>query len=173
MEEKQKGSEKKVMVVIDESVHSHYALMWLLENLKELLTNSSVTIFATQPFPNNNTVSAQIGFGHFHYPFVNNKDLLNSTQQRNEKISLALCEKAKSICARRGVEVEAFTEVGNPKEIICEAISKHGTDLLVMANYPSSPIKRFFEETLSEYCLKNAKCPVLLVEKPAEPKAVN
>ncbi|KAI4357806.1 hypothetical protein L6164_001730 [Bauhinia variegata] len=167
MEEKPMGSEKKVMVVIDESEHTYSALMWLLENLKELLTKSSVTIFATQPFPNCGT--AQIGLGHLYFPFATNQELINSILRQTQEISLALCEKAKSICARRGVKVEAFTEAGDPKEIICDAVHKHGTDLLVMANYPSNPFKRFFVETLSEYCMKNVKCPILLVE----PKSVN
>ncbi|KAI4357805.1 hypothetical protein L6164_001729 [Bauhinia variegata] len=167
MEEKRKGSEKKVMVVIDESDDSYYALIWLLDNLKELVAKSSVTIFATQPFPS--CGSAQIGFAHFFAPFATNPELIYSILQQRQNITLSLCEKAKSFCARRGVKVEAFTEAGDPKEIVRDAVHKQGTDLLVMANYPSNPFKRVFVETLSEYCLKNAKCPVLLVE----PKSVN
>ncbi|KAI4357804.1 hypothetical protein L6164_001728 [Bauhinia variegata] len=169
MEEKEKGFKKKVMVVIDESDDSHYALIWVLENLKEVASNSSLTIFATQPFPDLNHGSAQLGLGRFSYPFVFSQDLITSMQKRIKKISLGLCEKAKSICAARGVNVEAFTEAGDPKEVICDQVYKHGTDLLVMANYPSSPFRSVFMESLSSYCSRNAKCPVLLVDKPAEP----
>ncbi|KAI4357802.1 hypothetical protein L6164_001726 [Bauhinia variegata] len=159
MEEKQKGFEKKVMVVIDESEQSYYALIWVLENLKEVVSNSSLTIFATQPFPNFNHGSGQIG-----------QDLIASMNRQIKKISLGLCEKAKSICAARGVIVEACTEAGDPKEVICDQVHKHAIDLLVMANYPSNPLKSVFMESLSSYCSRNANCPLLLVEKPAEPE---
>ncbi|KAI4357803.1 hypothetical protein L6164_001727 [Bauhinia variegata] len=171
MEEKEKGFEKKVMMVIDESEQSYYALIWVLENLKEVASNSSLTIFATQPFPDLNHGSAQLGLGRFSYPFISSQDLVTSMQRRIKKISLGLCQKAKNICAARGVNVEVFTEAGDPKEVICDQVCKHGINLLVMANYPSNPFKRVFVESLSSYCSRNAKCPVLLVEKPVEPKS--
>ncbi|KAI4357801.1 hypothetical protein L6164_001726 [Bauhinia variegata] len=170
MEEKQKGFEKKVMVVIDESEQSYYALIWVLENLKEVVSNSSLTIFATQPFPNFNHGSGQIGVCGFSCPFPYSQDLIASMNRQIKKISLGLCEKAKSICAARGVIVEACTEAGDPKEVICDQVHKHAIDLLVMANYPSNPLKSVFMESLSSYCSRNANCPLLLVEKPAEPE---
>ncbi|KAI4313914.1 hypothetical protein L6164_026856 [Bauhinia variegata] len=173
MEEKQKGFEKKVMVVIDEGDHSYQALIWVLENLKELTKNSSFTIFATQPFPNCNYGSAQLGSTRLYYPFLISQDLISSMQQRIEKISLGLCEKAKSVCATRRVNVEAFTVAGDPKEVICDQVYENGIDLLIMANYPSNPFKRVFVESLSSYCSRIAKCPVLLVDKPAEPKSAS
>ncbi|KAG7941788.1 hypothetical protein I3843_16G064400 [Carya illinoinensis] len=42
-------TERKVMVAIDESEYSHYALIWVLDNLKESITKSPLVIFMTQP----------------------------------------------------------------------------------------------------------------------------
>ena len=66
MEKGEKGSEKmkkkKVMVVIDESEHSYHALIWTLDN-HELLSESSLVIFATQPLHNYNYVPTPAHFG--------------------------------------------------------------------------------------------------------------
>lgn len=44
----EKGSGKKVMVAIDESEFSHYALEWTLQNLRETLEDSKLLIFTAQ-----------------------------------------------------------------------------------------------------------------------------
>lgn len=46
MEEERK---KKVMVAIDESEYSHYALQWTLDTLGETISNSGLIIFTAQP----------------------------------------------------------------------------------------------------------------------------
>lgn len=43
------GGKKKVMVAIDESEFSHYALEWTLENLRETIQDSKLVIFTAQP----------------------------------------------------------------------------------------------------------------------------
>nr|GMD97794.1 universal stress protein A-like protein [Ipomoea batatas] len=52
-------AEKRVMVGIDESESSSYALKWVLDNLKEsIITSSSLILLMAQPRPNHsNTVA--------------------------------------------------------------------------------------------------------------------
>ncbi|XP_027362206.1 universal stress protein A-like protein [Abrus precatorius] len=159
---------KKVMVVIDENEHSYHTLTWVLDNLNELFTTkSSLIILATQPNYNYASIAPQFGSaGLSFFSFGSNQELIKSIQQRTNSIYEGLCEKAKNVCANRGVLVEAFTEPGEPKEVICNASYEHEIDLLIMPHYCSCPLKRIFLESLSEYCLRNAKCPVLLVQKP-------
>lgn len=51
MEQQGKGMmmKKKVMVAIDESELSHYALEWTLENLGNTIHNSELIVFTAQP----------------------------------------------------------------------------------------------------------------------------
>ena len=51
MEQQGKGMmmKKKVMVAIDESELSHYALEWTLENLGNTIHNSELVVFTAQP----------------------------------------------------------------------------------------------------------------------------
>lgn len=53
---------KKVMVVIDESDSSYYALIWLLKTLKESLRSKHIILFMVQPAIDSNYIfSASLG----------------------------------------------------------------------------------------------------------------
>ncbi|TKY69406.1 Universal stress protein A protein [Spatholobus suberectus] len=143
----------------------------MLDNLKELVIESSLIVFATQSLPNISHASPQLGSAGLFNSFGPNQELIKSILQRTRSISEGLCEKAKNVCANRGVFIEAITEAGEPKEVICKAVFEHGIDLLVMPHCHTCPLKRVFVESLSEYCLRKTNCPVLLVQKPAEPKS--
>ncbi|KAF5745256.1 hypothetical protein HS088_TW07G00839 [Tripterygium wilfordii] len=167
METKREGSEKKVMVVIDENEYSYYALKWVLNNLKESITDSPLVLLAPYSTPNcNNILAAQLSVAGIYSPLSTTLELIISMQERNRKIALGLLEKAKSICATRGVKVETITELGKAKEVICKAVRKNGIDLLVMGDNSNGALKRFFLGSLSNYCLDNANCPVLAVKEP-------
>ncbi|KAG6764203.1 hypothetical protein POTOM_031662 [Populus tomentosa] len=147
----------KVMVVIDESECSYRALKWVLDNLEESIKNLPLVIFAAQPPPNcNYVVSSAFAM-----------DLFNSVQQQNKKVALGILEKAKRICASKGVTVEAITEAGYPKEVICDAVQKCGVNLLVIGDEANGNIKRALLGCVSSYCVQNAKCQVLLVRNKA------
>ena len=67
---KARAAEKKVMVAIDESEYSHYALIWVLENLKDSITKSPpLVIFMAQPVPSNtHAFSASLGSARLYSP---------------------------------------------------------------------------------------------------------
>lgn len=44
-------AKKKVMVAIDESEYSHYALMWVLDNLRDSIKSQPLVIFMAQAPP--------------------------------------------------------------------------------------------------------------------------
>ncbi|KAJ0095759.1 hypothetical protein Patl1_14984 [Pistacia atlantica] len=112
---------KKVMVAIDESDCSHYALKWALETLAP--------------------------------------DLITSMQENQKKAAIALLNRAKEICIQHG-------KLGNPKEVICATAEKLNVQLLIVGSHSRGAIKRAFLGSVSNYCVHNAKCPVLVVRKP-------
>ncbi|KAF5727747.1 hypothetical protein HS088_TW22G01444 [Tripterygium wilfordii] len=167
METKREGSEKKVMVVIDENEYSYYALDWVLNKLKESITDSPLVILAPYSTPNcNHIFAAQLSAAGIYTPVSSTLELIRSVQDRNRKIALGLLQKAKTICASQGVKVETITEVGEAKEAVCKAVRNNGIDLLVIGENSNGALKRFFLGSLSNYCLDNANCPVLVVKKP-------
>ncbi|OMO63534.1 UspA [Corchorus capsularis] len=86
-------------------------------------------------------------------------------QQFQKKVMVAIDERDCSYDALMWVKVETVTEVGNPKEIICNAVENYKINLLVVGDQADGILQRIFQESLSSYCLKNAKCPVLVVKK--------
>ncbi|CAN1826431.1 Universal stress protein A-like protein [Linum perenne] len=145
---------KKVMVAIDESEFSHYALEWALSNLGDTISKSSapLLLFTAQPFSDFAYLNAST-FG------AAPPELVASVHENQKKVTIALLDKAKQICSAHGVEVETETEIGDPKQAICDAVDKHGIQLLVLGSHSRGPIQ-------SNYCVHNAKCPVLVVKKP-------
>ncbi|KAI8527674.1 hypothetical protein RHMOL_Rhmol12G0094100 [Rhododendron molle] len=160
---------KKVMVAIDESECSHYALEWALQNLVDTLANSDLCIFTVQPIADYSYLYAS-SFGAAHCLFstpVAAADLIKSFQENQQKFSLALLEKANGICSKYGIVAETVTEVGNPNEAICEAVEKLNIQLLVLGSHSRGALKRALLGSVSNYCAHNAKCPVLVVKRPA------
>ncbi|KAJ0095765.1 hypothetical protein Patl1_14983 [Pistacia atlantica] len=161
------GSDKKVMLAIDESEYSHYALMWVLDNLKDSINKGQFIIFMAQQPPNYNyTFAASLGSARMYCPTVANSDFVNSAQENHRKLALALLEKARDICASKGVKAELVTEVGDPRAAICSAVEKLNINMLILGQRGLGKIKRALIGSVSNYCIQYAKCPVLVVKKP-------
>ncbi|XP_057765762.1 universal stress protein A-like protein isoform X2 [Salvia miltiorrhiza] len=153
-----KSRGKKVMVAIDESEFSLYALDWTLQNLRETLEDSKLVIFTAQSVSD---------FGYLYASSYGAApiELVSSVQEHNKKIAEALLEKTKGICSQYGVTAITVTEVGEPKEVICEAVEKLKIDLLVVGSHGRRGLQRVFLGSVSNYCVHNAKCHVLVVKK--------
>ncbi|MFS8021877.1 putative universal stress protein A family [Helianthus anomalus] len=63
------------------------------------------------------------------------------------------------------ITAETMTEVGDPKELICEGVEKLKVQLLVLGSSSRGFLKRAFLGSVSNHCVQNVKCPVLVVKK--------
>ena len=122
------SEKKKVLVAIDLSECSRYALQWALDNLGETMANSEVVLFTVQPIVDFSyayvstlgatraSLSLIIIYLLIIVLFINAcfnvfcgllcftaPDLINSVRENHEKVALALLEKAKEICTKKGV----------------------------------------------------------------------
>ncbi|KAF8040251.1 hypothetical protein BT93_B2481 [Corymbia citriodora subsp. variegata] len=154
------SAKKKIMVAIDESECSHHALQWALDNLGHTISGSELIVFSVQP-------SADYGSVYAASYGAAPVDLIRSLDENRKKLTSALLEKAKEICSQHGVNAETMTAVGDPKEEICKAVDQLNIQLLVLGSHSRGAIKRAFLGSVSNYCVHNAKCPVLVVKKPA------
>ncbi|KAM5567742.1 hypothetical protein ABKV19_015686 [Rosa sericea] len=159
-------AEKPVMVAVDESECSHCALMWVIDNLKESITTKSpLLIFMAQPPPASSiTFAAPLGAARMYCPPT--PEFANNMQENHRKLTVALLERAKDICASHGVTAKTVTEIGDAKTAICAAVLKYNVNLLVLGERGLGKIKRAILGSVSNYCVQNAKCPVLVVKKP-------
>ncbi|CAN4124823.1 unnamed protein product [Withania somnifera] len=146
------------MVAIDESECSLYALQWALENLYPSLSNAEIVLFTAQPI-------ADYGYLYAASFGVGSPELMTSLQENQRKVANALLKKAKDVCTQHAIVAETVTQVGDPKETICEAAEKLQVDLLVLGSNNKGAMQRVFLGSVSNYCVHNAKCPVLVVRK--------
>ncbi|KAF5751917.1 universal stress protein A-like protein [Tripterygium wilfordii] len=150
---------RKVMLSIDESECSHYSVEWALDNLRDTLSNSHLVIYTVQSF-------ADYAYIYASTHGVAAPELIRSIQENKKRDSQALLEKAKDICSKHGIPVETtIMEVGDPKDEICKAVEKLDIQLLILGSHGRGAIQRAFLGSVSNYCVHNAKCPVLVVRK--------
>ncbi|XP_078445719.1 adenine nucleotide alpha hydrolases-like superfamily protein isoform X1 [Wolffia australiana] len=153
-----------VMVAIDESECSLYALQWTVENLRQAA--SPLIIFTAQPIADLSYIpAATYGSARMFTSMSAPPELVRSLQEHRKKVSLALLDHAKEICTKNGLtDVETMMEVGDAKEAICEAAEKHQVKLLVLGSHGKGALQRAFLGSVSNYCVHHAKCPVLIVK---------
>ncbi|CAO2831410.1 unnamed protein product [Amaranthus hypochondriacus] len=147
----------KVMIAIDGSDSSSYALKWALQNLDDTLKSHGVILFTAISADYSGVFSGSVG----SVPL----DLVDSMESDQKIFAASLLAKAKDACAKHGIEAETVSLTGSPKAVICEAVQKFHCQLLVMGSRCQGRIKRAVLGSVSDYCVHHAKCPVLVVRQ--------
>ncbi|XWS43299.1 hypothetical protein CRYUN_Cryun16bG0091000 [Craigia yunnanensis] len=164
----------RVMVGIDESDDSFYALQWTLDNLFHRIT---------APVPETNAeagflitpLHVQQSFHRYGIPvgpggsaFYIPSSIEESIKKDQEQVSKALLSRASQMCKDKKIKVETLILEGDPKEKICQATEQMHVDLLILGNRNLGKIKRAFLGSVSDYCMHHANCPVLIVKPSVE-----
>ncbi|EOA25108.1 hypothetical protein CARUB_v10018416mg, partial [Capsella rubella] len=63
------------------------------------------------------------------------------------------------------INIERRVGRGDAKEVICNAVQKLKADMLVMGTHDYGFFKRALLGSVSEYCAKRVRCPVIIVKK--------
>ena len=91
-------------------------------------------------------------------------------------VAAAVVETAQKLCTLYGKEVggdgeaghemkvEVKVAVGDARSVICQMADKLGADVLVMGSHGYGLFKRALLGSVSDYCVRNANCPVLIVK---------
>ncbi|KAF3953853.1 hypothetical protein ACB098_10G113800 [Castanea mollissima] len=157
----QAEAEKQVMVVgIDDSEHSTYALEWTLDHF--------FAPYATDhPFKlvlvhSKATPSAAIGLAG-----PGAAEVLPLVEADLKKIAARVVEKARELCSTKSVR-DVVVEVveGDARNVLCEAVEKHHASILVVGSHGYGAIKRAVLGSVSDYCAHHAHCTVMIVKRP-------
>ncbi|XAR61331.1 hypothetical protein NMG60_11035006 [Bertholletia excelsa] len=154
-------SEKPIMVVgIDDSEHSFYALEWALDHFfAPYAPNYPFKILIVHAKPSPTSVVGLAGPGA--------ADVLPYVDADLKKIAARVVEKAKEICLAKSVN-DVMVEVmeGDARNVLCEVVDKHHASMLVVGNHGYGAIKRAVLGSVSDYCAHHAHCSVMIVKKP-------
>ncbi|XVF72616.1 hypothetical protein PTKIN_Ptkin12aG0135000 [Pterospermum kingtungense] len=154
-------SEKQVVVVgIDDSEHSMYALEWTLDHFfVPFASNPPFKLFILHSKPSATSALGLAGPGA--------ADVLPHVDADLKRIAAKVVEKAKELCLSKSVN-DAVAEVveGDPRNVLCEAVEKHHASMLVVGSHGYGAIKRAVLGSVSDYCAHHAHCSVMIVKRP-------
>ncbi|XP_010498273.1 PREDICTED: uncharacterized protein LOC104775979 isoform X2 [Camelina sativa] len=167
---------KRMMVAIDESDSSFYALQWVIDHFSNLLMTTG-TEAAESEGGMLTVVHVQSPFHHFAaFPagpggataVYASSTMIESVKKAQQETSAALLSRALQICRAKQIRTETLVLEGEAKEMICEAVEQMHVDLLIVGSRGLGKIKRAFIGSVSDYCAHHANCPILIVKPPKE-----
>ncbi|KAI4319573.1 hypothetical protein MLD38_033158 [Melastoma candidum] len=163
----------KMIVAIDESEGSFYALDWALDNIAGGGGGGGEGQAGEAPVELLTLVHVQQPFQHYVLPpgpggtaFYATSSMVESVRKAQEENATLILSRALQMCEEKMVKAETLVLTGDAKDMICQATEQMHTDLLVMGSRGLGKIKRAFLGSVSDYCAHHAKCPILIVKPP-------
>ncbi|KAL4339611.1 hypothetical protein GQ457_08G017050 [Hibiscus cannabinus] len=156
----------RVIVGIDESDESLYALEWATNNLFNGEPNLVTLVHVHPPSKRYGVSPSAIpaGPGVTAFPSTG---VVDSERRAEEQISAAVLSRALEMCSNK-VKAETLIVEGDPKDMLCEISEQMKVDLLIVGSRGLGRIKRAFLGSVSDYCAHHAKCPTLIVKPPTK-----
>uniref|UniRef100_A0A7N0VFA3 UspA domain-containing protein n=1 Tax=Kalanchoe fedtschenkoi TaxID=63787 RepID=A0A7N0VFA3_KALFE len=160
----------RLMVAVNESTLKGYphasiscrgAFEWALKKIvRDNVAGFKLLVLHVQ-------VPDEDGFDDMDSIYASPEDF-RSMKNRDRIRGLHLLEFFVNRCYEIGVACEAWIKKGDPKEVILHEIRRVQPDLLVVGSRGLGPFQRVFVGTVSEFCLKHAECPVIVIKRRPE-----
>ncbi|KAK9058737.1 hypothetical protein SSX86_023579 [Deinandra increscens subsp. villosa] len=161
----------RVMVAVDESDASLYALKWTLSNLFNKPAGGEDPEVEPDPEQGMVTVVHVVQpFERYTFPaeaaMYTSASMVESVRKAQRQTAAQLVSRAFQVCKETKIKAETLILEGDPKEMICQAVEEMHFDLLVLSSRGFGAIKRALLGSISDFCAHHAKCPVLIVKPP-------
>ncbi|XP_062155217.1 uncharacterized protein LOC133863278 [Alnus glutinosa] len=148
-----------MLVALDESEHSFYALEWTLNHFFAPNVGHSfkLHVIHARPSPASLLGMGEIGSGEF-------VTLMETDLKRTATWTI---EKAKAMCSDKSVDDVSMEIVeGDPRNVLCDAVDRHHATILVVGSHGYGLVKRAVLGSISDYCAHHAHCTVMIVKRP-------
>ncbi|KAL4366221.1 hypothetical protein GQ457_05G001720 [Hibiscus cannabinus] len=154
-----KKKEPKIVVAVDESQESMFALSWCLANLISQNKTSHLVLLYIKASP---PVYSSLDAARYMF----SSDVIMALEKYGSEQVNSVMEKAEALCRKlnSNINVERIVGSGDAKEEICKIVSKIKADTLVMGCHDYGFFKRALLGSVSDHCAKNVKCPVVIVK---------
>ncbi|RDX89033.1 hypothetical protein CR513_29295 [Mucuna pruriens] len=134
------SSEKQVVLIgIDDSEQSTYALNWALDHF------FPSPIFKLVLVHSRPTATSAVGLAG-----PGAAEILPIVDSDLRKIAVRVVEAAKQLCINKSVDVTAEVVEGDPRNVLCDAVEKYRASLLIVGSHGYGAIKRYTCWRLSE-----------------------
>ncbi|CAI9097514.1 OLC1v1033960C1 [Oldenlandia corymbosa var. corymbosa] len=175
--EKKQG--RKVLVAVDDSDGSFYALKWTLDHLfnmnpaAELPTAGGDVV---EPAGSDSSMIVLVNVQKPYQPYVYpagpviypTTTVVESVRKAQAENAAAVLSRALQMCKDVKVKAETMILEGEPKDMICDVAEDLHVDLVVVGSRGLSKFKRAFLGSVSDYCAHHVQCPILIVKPPRE-----
>ncbi|XP_019179149.1 PREDICTED: uncharacterized protein LOC109174370 isoform X2 [Ipomoea nil] len=158
---------RRVMIAIDDSEESFYALNWALDNVfknrpshhshEEEQHSGVITLVNVRP-------PFQPFVFHTGPVVFATSTVIDTYRKSQQQMAKEVLSKALQMCKQKMVKAETLVLEGDPKDKLCRAAEEMSVDLLVVGSRGLGNITRAFLGSVSDYCLHHAHCPVLIVK---------
>eukprot|EP00271_Cylindrocystis_brebissonii_P010406 TRINITY_DN26588_c0_g1_i1.p1 TRINITY_DN26588_c0_g1~~TRINITY_DN26588_c0_g1_i1.p1 ORF type:complete len:161 (-),score=22.05 TRINITY_DN26588_c0_g1_i1:716-1198(-) len=150
--------QKKVIVAMDDGEESENALRWALQYVIRPCDLVHI-LHAQRPYiePDALEPTLQLTPG-----------AVENENQLEDVVSKSVLQKAVRICHEYQIVAEGDVIVGHPQEGICSAVVQLEANLLVIGSHGYGIVTRTLVGSVSDYCVHNAACPVLVVKQPSQ-----
>ncbi|GLT71907.1 hypothetical protein SLA2020_438910 [Shorea laevis] len=102
--------------------------------------------------------------------YMFSSDVVAALEKYGNELVNSVMERTEAIIRNYGtnINVERITGSGDAKDVICSTVGKLGADTLVMGSHGYGFFKRALLGSVSDYCAKHVKCPVVIVKHPED-----
>lgn len=161
---------KNIVVAVDESEESMRACEWACKHLSAIeagKVNETTDIQQQQQLYNLILIHVQSTDSSFSAgpAYILSNQVFEFLDLDAKRSTQMVLNRALKICDRYGVKAETHVVTGEAKERICEAVAKLGAHLLVVGSHGHGGFIRAIRGSVSDYCSRNSKCPVVVVNK--------
>ncbi|KAL9666454.1 hypothetical protein QQ045_000786 [Rhodiola kirilowii] len=135
---------KKIVVAVDESNESMY--------------NTLVLLYVKPSPPLHSPLDAA--------GYMFSRDVVGAVEKYGNELVNSVMERADNVyrnLVSDNIKVKKKVGTGEAKDVICETVKNMRADVLVVLTGSSSSA---LLGSVSDYCAKNAKCPVVVVKRP-------
>ncbi|KAJ1699380.1 hypothetical protein LUZ63_007892 [Rhynchospora breviuscula] len=92
-------------------------------------------------------------------------EIVPDVEAELRKVAMETVQNAKAICATHWVTPLVEVIEGNPKVVLMEAARRYNAEILIVGSHGYGAVQRFIRGSVSNYCVNNAECPVMVVKK--------
>ncbi|KAK9179333.1 hypothetical protein WN943_028532 [Citrus x changshan-huyou] len=155
-----------MMVAIDDSNHSYYALEWALDYFFPPFAapNHTFQLVLIHARPNPPSLLGLSGAGQGS---AGSAHVINLVELDTKKRAQKVADKATSICAKREVnDMPVHVMQGDPRNVMTEAVERFHPTILVLGSRGYGSVKRAVLGSVSDYSAHHCSCTVMIVKMP-------